>query len=195
MSLAELDVFIFAAIHGGATAPASAIFVATLIAKLVIYALPLHLALLCLRGGERGRQTALALLLALMFGFCASYLIGQIFYRPRPFLAGIGEELMAHRPSPSFPSNHALIFFAYAWTLLLLRHFRLGSAILIAGLIVAGARIYLGVHYPGDILGGLVLGLASALASLFFWARWGGSAYRSAIRRWRHITPSTPPPP
>ncbi len=187
MSFAEIDASIFIMIYGGGDAATGAIMAAKLIAKILIYGLPIHMVTLWLWGGSVRRQTALVLLLALICGVAVSYLIGLGFYRPRPFLAGLGEALMDHRPSASFPSNHALIFSAYASTLLFLRHYWLGLAVFIVGLMVGAARVYLGIHYPGDILGGLLLGALSAMASLWIWARWGGQLYRLASTVWKHV--------
>lgn len=187
MTLGEIDASFFAAIYGGSDAAAGAVMTAKLIAKILIYCLPLHMVALWLWGDSARKQTALALLLALICGLTASYLIGLGFYRPRPFLAGLGEALMSHRPSASFPSNHAPIFSAYASTLILLRQYWLGMAIFLAGLIVGAARIYLGVHYPGDIFGGLLLGVLSAMASLWIWARWGHRLYRIALAIWKRF--------
>jgi len=187
MDFGAIDAAIFAMIYGGDDGAIGAVMAAKLTAKILIYCLPLHMIVLWLWGDGVRRQTALVLLLALACGVVASYLIGLGFYRPRPFLAGLGEALMAHRPSASFPSNHALIFSAYASTLLFLRHYWLGLAVFIVGLTVGAARIYLGVHYPGDILGGLLLGVLSAMASLWIWARWGSQLYRLASTVWGHF--------
>lgn len=187
MDFGTIDAATFAMIYGGGDAATAAVLAAKLIAKILIYGLPIHMVALWIWGDSVRRQTALVLLLALICGVVASYVIGLGFYRPRPFLAGLGEALMSHRPSASFPSNHALIFSAYASTLILLRHYWLGITIFIVGLIVGVARIYLGVHYPGDILGGLLLGTVAAMASLWIWARWGYQLYRLASSIWEHV--------
>lgn len=187
MTFGEMDALLFTMIHGGSAATANAVMIATLIAKILIYGLPLHMVALWLWGDNIRRQSALVLFLALVLGVVASHLIGMGFYRPRPFVAGLGEALMYHRPNAAFPSNHALVFSAYASTLLLLRRYWLGTAIFAVGVLVGLARIYLGVHYPGDILGGFLLGAASAMVSLWIWARWGDQLYRVAIFIWECI--------
>lgn len=187
MTVGDMDALVFTAIHGGSAATANAVLIATLIAKLLIYGLPVHMAALWLWGDDNRRQTALMLLLALVCGLAASHLIGLGFYRPRPFLAGLGEPLMHHRPNAAFPSNHALVFSAYASTLLLLRSYRLAAGVFTVGILVGLARIYLGVHYPGDILGGFLLGAAAAMVSLWIWPRWGDHLYRGASFMWRCI--------
>lgn len=62
----------------------------------------------------------------------------------------------------SFPSGHTAVSFAVAAALFLVDR-RIG---LVAGLVaasVAFGRVAVGVHFPSDILGGLVAGIASAL--------------------------------
>lgn len=69
----------------------------------------------------------------------------------------------------SFPSNHAgnAAVFATLW-LLLFSRFQGGLAVLCA-LVIGLSRVYLGVHYPTDILGGFVWGTSLALLSYFIW--------------------------
>ena len=71
---------------------------------------------------------------------------------------------MNHVPENSFPSDHATLVFALAFSLLMSPLRRLGLALAVLGVGVGWGRIYLGAHYPGDILGGAVLGLLCALA-------------------------------
>lgn len=66
-----------------------------------------------------------------------------------------------------FVSSHAANAFGVAmFFTLFFRHHRAGIALMFWALIVSYSRIYLGVHYPGDILGGAVLGIVLGL--IFF---------------------------
>jgi undecaprenyl-diphosphatase len=58
----------------------------------------------------------------------------------------------------SFPSDHACIYFALA-TVICLSDRRLGIFAFLCAAITSCARIYLGVHYPSDVLGGAILGI------------------------------------
>jgi undecaprenyl-diphosphatase len=73
--------------------------------------------------------------------------------------------------SHSFPSGHAATSFACAIVLgAVAPRYRLPFLVLAAA--VAYSRLYNGVHYPLDVLGGAVLGVAIALALRFLARRW-----------------------
>jgi undecaprenyl-diphosphatase len=94
-------------------------------------------------------------------------------YQPRPFAntalpyisyAGLPErETQALFLWSSFPSDHATLFFALATGLFLISR-RFGTfAFIYVLIVVALPRVYLGLHYPTDILAGAVLGIGSVL--------------------------------
>ena len=63
---------------------------------------------------------------------------------------------------PSFPSDHASAAFAIAWAVFLYDR-AVGALFLAAAAVIAAGRVVVGVHYPGDVLAGLLVGLAVAL--------------------------------
>lgn len=116
------------------------------------------------------RKPLSALLLALSFGgaMALNGLLKQGFDRPRP-------ELVSHLVevhTASFPSGHAMLSAACYLTLgtLLagvtprrrLKLYIMGAAMLLT-LLVGGSRVYLGVHWPTDVLAGWCLGAAWAM--------------------------------
>jgi undecaprenyl-diphosphatase len=87
---------------------------------------------------------------------------------PRPFIAGLSPAYIEHGARGSLPSTHATVMFTVALILCMRPALRIvGLAILLIGFVTGWARIYVGVHFPLDILGGFVLAMAIAAV---FWA-------------------------
>ncbi|MEK7193801.1 MAG: phosphatase PAP2 family protein [Patescibacteria group bacterium] len=80
----------------------------------------------------------------------------------RPFAVLSIEPLINHSSSGSFPSGHSAAFFALAFVLLFFNK-KWGWRFLGMALIMGLARIFVGVHWPSDILGGAVIGLISVI--------------------------------
>lgn len=85
-------------------------------------------------------------------------LIGGMVDRARPYETLPGVHVLIPRTTDfSFPSDHAVVVGAVA-TGLLLAHRGLGSLAVVLALMMAAARVYVGAHYPGDVIAGLGLG-------------------------------------
>ena len=100
-----------------------------------------------------------AVLVADLSALGLRYAIG----RPRPWRRYALPHPLGHVPKdPSFPSGHAAIAFACATVLSYFRP-RLAPAFFLLALAIGFARVYVGVHYPLDVLGGAVLGCVLGL--------------------------------
>ncbi|MEF2548888.1 undecaprenyl-diphosphatase [Aurantimonas sp. E1-2-R+4] len=129
--------------------------------------LPVVLIVLWLRGGPAGRQTAITATLAAGVALAIAGAISFLFYFPRPFAIGLAPNLLAHVADSSLPSDHAAVMSAVAIALLFAARRLLGVLVAVATLAVGAARVALGVHFPSDILAGILVGGAAAAAFQF----------------------------
>lgn len=106
-------------------------------------------------------------LVASGFSFLAGLAINQVIllivHRIRPYDQMVTELLVAPSSDFSFPSDHTTAAFAVAAAFLLRRMPRRGLVYLGAALLVALSRIYVGVHFAGDVLGGALTGTLAAV--------------------------------
>jgi undecaprenyl-diphosphatase len=82
-------------------------------------------------------------------------------FRPRPFIDHTVNSLLAHENTGSFPSGHAAVFFALAAAVYFFGQWRAGQWLFVVAVLISLARVYVGVHYPLDILAGALVGLFS----------------------------------
>ncbi len=142
--------------------------------------------------GIKGRIYVLLLALALLIG--DQSIIGPLKHaagRPRPYVTVPETRLRAGRGSDyaSFPSSHSANAACAAVVTILFRRKSRTPAIMLAGL-VGLSRVYVGAHYPLDVIGGWTLGaingalVVAAASSL--WSSFG----RRAFPLWWHYYPS-----
>lgn len=123
-------------------------------------------AFLMARGGEPGRWAVAAALLAVLLADLGGNWVKALVARPRPCHALLGVSLLSGCGRAfAFPSNHAVNMFALA-TALGYHYRRWVWALGGLAAAVAYSRVYLGVHYPGDVLGGAILGVAAGALAL-----------------------------
>lgn len=122
------------------------------------------LLLLFPRTRRAGVASAFSLILMLISG---NMILKPLISRMRPFTVNTAVTLLIPPPGDfSFPSGHTFASFASS-TAILRNHKRIGIPALILAVLIAFSRLYLYVHYPTDVLAGLLLGiLAGYLGNL-----------------------------
>lgn len=165
-SITALDLSILDFIHNTISNP-----VMDVIMKILTYsieygetALAVFIVMMCIK---KMRKTGFAVLGAtlavLLFG---ELILKHLIRRPRPFVINGAIELIIKAPSGfSFPSCHTAICVAMA-TAIFLFHKRLGIIAYIYAALVAFSRMYLYVHYPSDIIGGIALGIGCGIGAV-----------------------------
>ena len=103
-------------------------------------------------------------------------------HEARPFTVLPHALVLAHRSTDySFPSDHATMAGAVAAGLFLVER-RLGVVASVAALLMAFARVYVGAHWPGDVLAGLLFGAAVSVAGFLLLRRLGVAVVRGLTR-------------
>ncbi|WP_040949023.1 undecaprenyl-diphosphatase [Gorillibacterium massiliense] len=104
-------------------------------------------------------HAVLSATIALLLG---GWVISPLVNHPRPFVGHAVHLLVAHAPDPSFPSDHATLAFALAFGILVGKR-KTGSFMLLLAILTGIARVYVGVHYPADIAGAIVLSACTTI--------------------------------
>lgn len=122
-------------------------------------------AMLCFK---RSRKCGWLLLLSMAVCYILGNLgIKNLVQRARPCTIDPTVQLLIPHPSEySFPSGHTLHSFAAA-TMIFFHYKRTGILALVLASLIAFSRMYLFVHFPTDILGGIILGVLAAAAVFY----------------------------
>ena len=120
--------------------------------------------LLCVFPKYRKAGVTMLTALALDVLLC-NVMLKPLVGRMRPFTVNTGMELLINAPKDfSFPSGHTAASFAAAFALLFVKN-KLWIPSMILASLIAFSRLYLYVHYPTDVLAGILLGLIVGVAA------------------------------
>ncbi len=158
-TLEALNQALFLTINATTSTPRWQIDVASFIADYVIYFVPLMLAALWLSGIRNNRATALRACCVVLLALGFNQVIGHAWLHPRPFMIGLGHTFIEHAPDSSFP----------------------------AGLAVAWARVFVGVHYPLDMAGAVAIACVAHGVARPLWSLAGGAVTDRLIALYRKV--------
>ncbi|KWF28088.1 undecaprenyl-diphosphatase [Burkholderia pseudomultivorans] len=162
----NLNLALFSALNAGSAPQPGVARLAIFAADWLVYALPAMLLLTWLFGERPTRRQAIEAGVGVCVALGLAQVIGHIWFSPRPFMAGVGTQLIPHAPDSSFPSDHMTFAWSLAAGLLLGSTTRAtGFVVAALALAIAWGRIYVGVHWPFDMAGGVLVGTAGALAA------------------------------
>lgn len=122
---------------------------------------------------KKTRKTGVTVLLALLLMLVVNDLIlKNIVARTRPYevIEGL-QSLDGVKRDYSFPSGHTASSFAAVGVMLQRLDKKWSIPALILAILIAFSRLYVGVHYPSDVLGGLVVGVLLSLLAVYL-VRW-----------------------
>lgn len=176
---------LFLTLNAGPDTPHWQIAGAHLVASAPLFLLPLALLALWCLGKANQRSPLLRAVVVMACGLAIAQLIGLLWPQPRPFAVGLGHAWIEHAANASFPSDHMTLFACAALSLLFDASYLLGASLLVLGIAVGLARVYLGIHYPLDLLGGLAVAAVSNSLVWVFWQRYGQSCTGAAENLYR----------
>lgn len=117
---------------------------------------------------QRTRKIGITALAALLIGaLITNVALKNLVARIRPYEVVDGLKLIIERQHDySFPSGHTCASFAAALVYYKMGPRKWGIPAVVLASLIAFSRLYVGVHYPSDVIGGLLIGVFAAWAAL-----------------------------
>lgn len=159
-----LDLYLFNVINGFAGRWPGLDFIGIFFAKYFEYVLLVCLLIALAKNFKKyWRMVAEALVAAVFVRFVMAEIIRRVYFRPRPFVYNHVNLLIPHSASEaSFPSGHASFYFALS-TIIYGYNKKAGILFYIGSFFMVISRVFVGIHWPSDILAGAVLGIVMGL--------------------------------
>jgi undecaprenyl-diphosphatase len=167
LKVESINEHLFLLVNANSTSPAWLLGLASFVAEDLLYLIPVILTALWMWSTHR--EAAVKALFAALIGLGISQVIGLVYTHPRPLMVGLGHTFVAHAAESSFPSDHGTLFFSVGLALLVWRARLVGLAVLAIGVAVAWSRVYVGLHFPFDMAGALVV---AGVSCAVVWSAW-----------------------
>lgn len=172
MNIEQLNLALFKIINASDNASEFTISFAIFVANDLYYIVILFFLLAWLKGTFITKKNIIKSVIFTFTAFLLSQVISTYFYYPRPFVIDIGRTIIEHVPNGSFPSDHMLFFSTIAFSYLFSKQKNIGYIFLGLAFLVAWSRIYLGVHYPLDMLGAFSIALLLNALGISIWKKY-----------------------
>lgn len=114
---------------------------------------------------KKDKKLVLLMIAAFLVSSLTVIAVKDLVHRERPYQVLDVRQLIPEENNKSFPSNHAQLSFALS-TIVFYFYRRTGLVLFLLSLLIGMGRIYVGVHYPSDVLGGAVIGVLFAVMIL-----------------------------
>jgi len=170
-SLQEFDIGILKGIFESRSPFLDPIFILiTNSAGAIAFGIPLILLLIALKKKILGlRRESIMILIPVALSAIIANLLKYIFDTPRPYEVYSFIHKLSVGGSPSFPSGHTADAFSFAVAVALIyRKWSIIIPVMIWAILVAYSRMYLGVHFPSDVVGGAFIGAACSYSYVIY---------------------------
>jgi len=159
---------LFLALNADANASLFTVKIAALLAEWPVGVAALFAIVVVVRQDNGKKHLIRQLFLAVSVAMIATYFIRESLHYPRPFVLGLGKTWVSHDATPSFPSFHATFLFSLGFALLRTGVNTVAALfIVVLGCLTAWSRVYLGIHFPLDMVGAFFVALSSLFIVLW----------------------------
>lgn len=121
-------------------------------------------------GNHRAKGVAKLLVVSLLVTYIVVGIVKYGILRPRPYTQIASLVVLNYESDPSFPSGHTAL--ATVTALCLSEYFGHKRLFILIPLVVALSRMYIGVHYPSDVLGGFLIGIIITFLCRYLLEKW-----------------------
>lgn len=118
---------------------------------------------------KKTRKVGITMLAALAINLClTNVILKELIARVRPYNTSTEiVTLIKHLGDYSFPSGHTSASFSGALVLFRMMPKKVGIPAVILATMIGFSRLYVGVHFPTDVLGGIVVGMIASIAGYY----------------------------